>query len=272
MTLRADLERYLTPILEPELEVRRRQTDEAILAAKHELSARGLLRSGAMVRRVTEIVTTQFEAFGRFAFDQLVRVHEVMGLPHEPTLAADLAAIIEAAQVKARDMFMAYKRETDVSGKSFTTVPDDLNYAHEQSLKRIRAEIDLYALGLFKGSNPRVAGGAVHITVHGPVGAVMTGGNSTASVSQTITSDQKVLILSAIDAAEAAVKKAPESASKQELLEVVKECRDTVNAPKINASRLMFLLKGLAATLAGLGNAEAAYEAVQNALRAIGAL
>jgi hypothetical protein len=276
VALRDQLQLYLTPILEADLELRRRKLEEdALPVIKNSLSQRGLYNSGARIRQVVAVLVDAFNAFSRHAFDELIRVHRVVGAPNEATIVEDFSGLIATVLVGAKKMFMSFSNEVKTGGGAtggtgLTVLTNDLNYAYEQALRRAKAEIGLYAAGLGAGAKPQAAGGSVQMTFHGPVGAVMTGAQATANVVQTISTDQKVLVLSALEKAEAAINTAPDLPQKVQLLEVVNECRETVEQPTPNTQKLMWLLQGLAATLSGLANGTEALEAIRAVMASFG--
>jgi hypothetical protein len=259
---------YVEPMLNSDLHSRVPELAQRWQAIKRDHAKRGLAGPHTWAA-VTKAATELLDQHAKHVCDEVIRVHQVLGLKHEPDTADALQMVIKERIDAAYNQFAQYPRQEEPAPN---LTNENFIRSKEQFVQRSLGEARLYAAGLAAGTHPTSKGGAVTTTMNfnAPVGAVMTGEHARATVSQSFTSEHRELVLKALDAVSSAIESAPElMPRKTELHEVVVECRELTRHEKPNGVKLMGFLKGLSGVLSGIANADRAYQAIQHVITAL---
>lgn len=251
---------------------RQNQVPLEIMAVNAEANKRGMFHSSHRLLQIHSIYAQELGIRVQIVWQSLVRVHRTLGSSVTDSLRSDLKHVI-------RDYATSIYRELTgllegaYSGTSITMGKANLDDARDLAVDKHLAEVDVYVDSLttaqsFSGATP-VAG---TYNFYGPVGAVQTGSGATANIVQTLNSEDRASLLTAL----AQVRTALETSSivtevqRTELSGIAGECERELLAANPNSTKLMALLVVLGMTIQTIANARPAYEALRTAVLPLG--
>ncbi len=207
-------------------------------------------------------------------WSNLHRAHGSHGSALSPGLRADFAEVFRAdvnAMVEAlRPRFDEDMKGAPQSAKEPTWI-EKFAAARERELERYAAEIEHYVTNL-ETAAARGAPAGTSYTIHGNVGALVTGAGATTHVVQNINSVDREALLKALELVRQAIGAAPEiqEHARRELVELAEEAAGEIEKESPNTRRLSLTLQTLSAAVQGIASAPGAYEALRAAAAAIG--
>ena len=145
----------------------------------------------------------------------------------------------------------------------------DISEKFNEVLTRHEVEIDLFVDTRSKATPESEIKSQYYF--YGNVGAVQSGAYASATVALSIGASEKTQLLNAIDGVVGALKRTEQAevGNRTELIEIASECRDILNAPEPNRTKLAVYLDTLSASVQGIASAGAAYEALRTAIALI---
>jgi hypothetical protein len=150
----------------------------------------------------------------------------------------------------------------------------DLSNDRAQALEEVHGEIDLYVLALRSAEEQEKKSGAQQniYKFYSPVGAVQTGSNAIANVVQTLDSQDKEVLLQALDTIKQSLAVSEELASysKEEIVDLVEEAQTEIKKDKPNGLRLRSIITTVATTIQTVSILQKAYQALKIAVLPLG--
>jgi len=230
-------------------------------------AARGMLQSSATGHELMRLYAQELEIRASLAWKVAVRILRDTAHGSDGNLRADLKELVstEIAQAHAT-LEQEMKQHLQKYKLPALSISARLNEAQE----RHDVEIDLYMDSRDKNSDRPQAEGQYNF--YGNVGAVQTGANSVAHVTQHIGAAEKDRLLSAVQSVEEVIKQASQldATLRAELLQIASETKENLSADAPNKMKLHMTLDVLASAVQGIASGGAAYEALRGAMAMIG--
>jgi flagellar hook-basal body complex protein FliE len=244
--------------------------------AQFEMMVSGTSYSTAHIQildlRAGEVIRSTAQAM----YGELVRVHgaepatnSVARTDHLRTLFSDRLDVLGQALIAARDKRVSNASRPEMPTMALPAASAALEKAQQEYRARIHIDVTSIA-------NTGHASMTVHntTTIHGPVGAVQSGTNSTANVSQTVlTPPNTAAVKAALDTLIEALSVARHMPENQRLeaIEVLHDVKIESDKAAPNKLKLGGLLSGANSVLEMIPNATAAWEVVKAWIGRLGA-
>ncbi|MDD5008035.1 MAG: hypothetical protein PHU49_06705 [Syntrophorhabdaceae bacterium] len=252
---------------------RRTQIEEEIHQIDAKAAASGMYGSGNRLMQLHKLLARELEIRTVLSWQDMVRVHKVMGSKRTETLAEDFKEQLTYYAHGAYDELS--KRLGRILEKAPTNVNLSLAEAFSLSVEKHRVEIDLYvdSLAISSGTaSGTTLSTAPQYNFYGNVGAVQTGSTSSANIIQNLGIDDRQALVSALNAVKEQVLGIQDLTERKrgELKEIVEECiqQSTTQAP--NNTKLFALLNILGITVQSIASAQPAYQVLKTALMPLG--
>jgi uncharacterized protein YdeI (YjbR/CyaY-like superfamily) len=233
-----------------------------------EMAANGLLRSGAHVRRVAELIEREYEIRAILIWQILSRV--ISGQP-SPIAAAEVQQIKEIVEAQldanSHDIKSMYEAVSSTTPRPGVMPPRE-GY-RTRALEKVRSEIDISLLVARRSTV--ASSGSTTVNIYQPYGIVQTGAGSNAQLICTDSSEVKEL-LRALDAIErdVAITSELDPQNKSQILEIIVDTRNEISKSAPNIHRVRGTLMAIATTVQTLGSASSAYQLFKGAAALFG--
>jgi hypothetical protein len=243
---------------------------------KGEMSAKGLLRSGAIITRVTDLCSEATKNRAQFVWQTLFRFITTTGISHSKDLPEELKGIVaQHLPEKLGDLRGHIKQITEMAGSPnlFERMGQELDKARIRALAMVGTEIDLFVHSLKKKEAVAQNGASSTVfNIYSPVGSIQTGDSSIANVSQNIDTEVKEQIRKALDEIITALNQSEVDIpfSKGEFIEVVQESQSEIQKQRPNLTRLRSLLTTVGTSIQVVSSLKPAYEILKQALTFLG--
>jgi uncharacterized protein YdhG (YjbR/CyaY superfamily) len=233
----------------------------------NELNAKGLLGSGVMVQRISDLAATELRISVREIRGTIQRVIGELAVPHTVTLPADMKheLSIHASEAKQRVI------DALIANSHLIPSAVDVELPYKRAIEESNAELDLFLdrLVLLQRKALDAAPRSNVIHVHAP-SIVQTGDYTTASLTLNVNQESRAAVLAAIHAVSTFLSSNPDVPRLGELRQIAEEVRTEVGKEHPNASKLYALLQVLAAAASGIASGGQVYEVVRNAITLLG--
>lgn len=259
-------------LIEVRISERRQQLPRDIGQIKSRAAGHGAFHSSNTMLAIHGAFARELEIRSIICWECLVRVHRILGAVHCENLASDLKDYMHSFIEKTRnelDEFLNNELKTFQPHK--LTLDDAQRHANQKH----DIEIDLYCDSLqAQETDTEIQSLAAkqEYYFYGTVGAVQTGANAIANVVQNIGADDKQALTDALNLVRESIGAIQNLAEvqKEELVQVVDECRAEITSEKPNNTRLRALLSTVATSIQTIASAQPAYQAVKGALLPLG--
>jgi hypothetical protein len=243
---------------------------------KEEMGAKGQLRGGAIIKRITDLCVETTKNRALFVWQTLFRFITTSGISHSEDLPEELKGIVaQHLPENLGDLRGHIKQITEMAGSPnlFERMGQELDKARIRALAKVGTEIDLFVHSLKKKEAVAQNGTSSTVfNIYSPVGSIQTGDSSIANVSQYIDTEVKEQIRKALEEIITALNQ-PEVEipfSKGEFIEVVQESQSEVQKEKPNLTRLRSLLTTVGTSIQVVSSLKPAYETLKQALTFLG--
>ena len=259
-------------LLDVKLTERRHILEAEIEAAKSVHNARGMLMSGAYVKCIQNICIRELEVRGVLAWQDLVRVMNLLGDETNQQTSSDLKTYLQS-----RVHFYCEELNEILSRNLFDLVPLEsvtLTPARDHVVEKHEIEIDLFidAAETNRNATDLRTSVTASYNFYGNVGSVQSGDGAAANVVQNLGAGEREALIQALnlarDALIAAVGIAP--GKRAELVAVVKEATEELNNATPNNTKLHSFLTVIGTTVQSLASAPGAYAALKTTLLPFG--
>lgn len=251
------------------------QLQRAILKVQNEFSARGMGRSGAVVKEVHDLCARDVEIRVLIIWQNIQRVLSTAGVKVSDTLAEDLKTEVlkyqQAVQAEPGEYLQTVIRNVGI-GSGFA---DSLTESWTRAVAKVSFEIELFALSLERQVKVKVGNdnsSQTHVYVTAPVGIIQTGPNATASIVQSLTLQDREVLANALDLvidSITALDRLPVH-PKEDVVELVVEAKRELEKTKPNNTRLNAIFTTVATAIQTVGSVQPAYYALKTALLPLG--
>lgn len=247
-----------------------------VLAARNELASRGLSASSVSAHRVGTLCATAAKERAQLAWQILYRFITTAGVAYSAGLSDDLKKIVgDFLPPDLSDLQqLAREEEHRLSATGFAgRIQAIVEQGRVAALKQIANEIDLFCLSLERRkSEGSDTSRRTTMNFYSPVGAVQTGSNAVAYVSQQIDAAARDALTNALRAVEEAlahVESLP-THPKGEVLSVVHDVQAELKKTEPNSIKLRSLLTTVAFSIQTVASARPAYDLLRTALLHLG--
>lgn len=228
-------------------------------------------RGEGYAARLAQLYQEQLKARGQVILEAAKSIHVRFGLPSDEATASALKALAEKTlEAQIQGLRGAYERHL----LPFGITPASDPFAHQGPLTHAGV---LNAIGrhLWEVQNlpmPKQPTPTPSITFNGPVGAVQTGDNAVANVTQSWSGENVAAVVKALADFKALLHTAPglDAELRADLLKDVERASTELAAPTPNTGRLTRWLGGVGTTVQTVGALQPAWEAVKVCLRSLG--
>lgn len=258
-------------LIQAEFAERRRILEREISMLGSQFNARGTYHSSMHIDAVAEACKREISIRGRIVLQVYIRVLSQLCIPPYEGIAQDLKQKVEYFVPYHTD----YSRHVDQLASSMRMMDrlpfTNLAEARDQAIKRIGAEIDLFALSQKKQTEERQSGTSTY-NFYSTVGAFQTGAGSVANVIQSMSPDDREALSKALNLLrnELSTKDHLFNVNKQEILDLVDESQAEIRNPKPNGLKLSSLFSTIANAIQTVGTLNSAYQTLKAALLPLG--
>jgi len=254
-----------TRLVDVQLAERRQQLPLDIQRIQREAAATGNLESGRKVLQIRDVCAHEIGLRATLVWQNLVRVHRIMGSGLTDSLSDDFKAFIRA---RVEEDF------TELTGILSQNLTRNINIGQvsldekkEHVIRRHDIEVDLYIDSLQQGGENE-AGQVSNYNFYGNVGAVQTGDGASANIVQNLGQDDKDALTQALQLTRDALLTAQELADdrKQDLVGIVDEVSTELQSASPNNTKIKSLFQGIATSIQTIASAGPAYQALKGAL------
>lgn len=243
---------------------------------REELNRRGLLDSGMTVSMVAGLAKDYVIDQSQIAWSVLHRFVSTGKVAFYDGIAGDFKEIVlkylsnrpeDIPEIKLTPIRLISKDE-----RLMNVYKRAISEGHQQATDFVNSEIDLFVYTLKRESEGHEqASNAYAVTnIHGPVGAVQDGDQSTAHVNQTINTDANNAVAQALEFVEQLLAQSQRAEVSEEVegetLELVAEGKKELSSPQPDRSKLKIILLGLKRTAQSLAALEGARQFISAAL------
>jgi hypothetical protein len=262
-----------------QLDQRHNQFRQEVSRVTNEMASRGILYSTIALGKLYKTFADEIDTEASIAWLEFKNVLSAIDVhPSEELtyhLKQDAEKILRAIMNDlTTDLSKLTNSIMSISPQEIDNLIGKLTNTQNKALERINNEIELFVLSLSRAKEkdgPTDSAKNV-INVTGNVGAIQTGPNAKANVTQIIGSQDQEALLTALDN----VKKYLESEAtlpgltKEEAVELIEESRIEVNKPNPNSTRLKTSLMSIAVSIQTVASLKPAYEVIKSALSYFG--
>lgn len=228
-------------------------------------------RGQGYAARLAPLYQEQLRARGRVVLEAAKTIDERFGLPGDDATTAELKALAEkklTSQVEVlRDAYVRYLQPFGIAPASDPFALEGPK-THAGVLSAIgRHRWEAQNVPMPKQSNPTPS-----MTFNGPVGAVQTGDNAIANVTQSWSGENVAAVVKALADFKALLHTAPglDADLRADLVKDVESASTEIAAPTPNTGRLTRWLGGVGAAVQTVGALQPAWEVVKVGLRSLG--
>ena len=234
---------------------------ERAMSARHGMSGHHLLR-------LAEIHRNEIAIRAGVCWKAAVRILRDTSFGTNGDLRADLKELVKSSM--EADFSELVESLSKYVPEKYASAGTGISEKFNEVLMRHEVEIDLFVDSRSKATPESEIKSQYNF--YGNVGAVQSGAYASATVTLSIGASEKAQLLDAIDGVEGALQRAEQAevGNRTELLEIASECRDILNEPEPNRTKLAVYLEILSASVQGIASAGAAYEALRTAIALIG--
>jgi hypothetical protein len=240
-----------------------------------DFNARGVLRSGAIMIKSSEICCDAIKARAQFVWQTYYRFISTTGVGYSDDLEEQLNALVASHFPEALgDIRGIFKQGAKHAGNDqlFDRFFKEMESARSTALNTIETEISLFVHSLRNKQQTDSDSSQTVVNVYSPVGNIQTGANSVANISQAIDTESKERIIAALSEIKVAIDGLGESyaINKDEVEELVTESSQELEKDKPNSLKVRGLLSGIAASIQTTASLKPAYESLKVAAGFIG--
>jgi len=247
---------------------RREASSREFAEVKAKFSARGVLTSSFAQAEIIAAISAEFETRALMIWQILSRVLSGEPLAVSDEIAYELKTIVRDYLMKhCEDLGSQYDSAVSLMrGTSQHLKPID--ELRTRAINRVSSEIDMS----LHAARKSLAAGASIVNIYQPFGIIQTGSSSSAMFNQYFGETERARVTDALDAAEQAIRAAPDLAESQrtEVNEVIADARKEIQRPSANVARLRGSLVAIATTIQTLGSAASAYQLLKSAAALVG--
>lgn len=253
-----------------EMERRREVIEREILNFHEKLTMRGIGVGSGMVLGVQDLIKREYEIRADIAWQAWARAlstqRAVVTHDLRPLLVGEIERVLEAESQDLQDHYTRAVTMAHFGGNPQQT----LLTMRSKALERASSEID-YAI-LEATRTQREGAGTANFAFYAPVGAVLSGPGSTATVNMSLGPAERETVVQALVAVEQAVAASPQvpPTDREQLVEVVTELKEELKKEKPNSVRLRGGLSAVATLIQTMGSAKGAYELLKGAAALFG--
>jgi hypothetical protein len=230
-----------------------------------------MLNSGLFISQMRLAHERELEVRAILTWESLVRAHKNLGGSLELISREDLKGEIRnKVQGFAVALTTSISHSTQNVRQGLVSQTDiSLESARQRALQKHEVEIDLYMDSLEVPENNRQ--GHQYI-FYGSVGAVQTGANATANVTQNLGASDRDAIIQALELARDAIgqTEALSVQQRQELTAIARECETEMRSAEPNNTKLRGMFNVLATSIQTMASTRGAYDALKSALLPLG--
>jgi hypothetical protein len=243
---------------------------------KAELNAKGLMRSGAMIKRVADVCSEAVKNRAQLAWQILFRFITTTGISYAEGLSEELKELVAVHLPNhLGDLKRNISQAVQLAGvpNLGASIETELDTARNVALAKVGTEIDLFVHSLKRKAEVQESKAMSTIfNVYSPVGSIQIGDNSIANVSQIVDTDTKHQIAGALEQISRVLSQPDLDTAlpKGELIEVVQETREELQKEKPNVTRLRSLLTTVGTSIQVISSLKPAYETLKQALTFFG--
>jgi hypothetical protein len=260
-------------------EVRQRESLLAneIQQVKERANARGALLSGFTVESISVLVRDEFRIRVALFWEIVQRVLSSTGLDISTDYSQRLQALLAEFLDGQSEQLTSVLRMNVASinhGWNENMIPNErreLESATGAKIELFSLEVEARAASSLSGDSA-ARSETVYNFHNSNIGALQSGQNASANVTQSVTSFDPAGILKALEVVEKAVDGVQQVAltSKAEVVEVIRELKAEVQKPKPNRLKVTQLLSGLAAVVQTTASLQPAYGMLRPILLSFG--
>ena len=248
---------------------RSRYLEQKIMRTIGDHASRGLARSGMVIYFLKNVILDELKARANNILGTLIRVYSQLGTGFNDSLGLDL-------KKEANILFDEDKKEL------IEKIKHKLSWASQNQLSIevesigpknfLDAEIDLYVETLKRKQREPANVAQNVINIHAPVGALQTGPGATAHIIQSITSEEKELLLDGLKRLKEDLSKIIdiENETKGEILALAEESENELKKENPRIPILRSMLNSIATTIQTIGSLQPAYQTIKSALAPLG--
>lgn len=207
----------------------------------------------------------------------LWRMARAVGIEARPDLAADLRVELREELDPHVGHLEALVRDTTARALGLDgtggTVHENaqlmLRVAYDRAREQLSVEIDLFVLSLEAApSTAPPGGGSATFNVYAPVGAIVTGAGASASVVQTLGTEDRRVIVEALDCFAETIRadRTLTAETRRDVIELVQDGQAEFRKERPNSLRVASVLTGLAVAVQTVAAIQPAYAMLKAAL------
>lgn len=242
---------------------------------KAEMSAKGILGSGATVRRIIDLCSQSIRNRAQLVWQTLFRFITTSGVSYSDDLSSELKNIVAAYLPESLNNFrdIIERNIPRTSVETISRLMEDLSVARAHALNTISTEIDLFVHSLKKKS--QIIEGdkkATIVNIYSPVGSIQTGDNAIANVTQIIDSDlrqQFASVLNSISEGLSSLESLP-TFPKNEIEELIIDGQSELKREKPNSTKLRSIFSTIGASIQTVASLKPAYDTLKQLLTYLG--
>lgn len=228
-------------------------------------------RGQGYAARLAPMYREQLKSRGRVIVDAAKAMHKRFGLPNDEATATDVKGLAAGTlQAQVESLLGAYERHL----RPFGISPASDLFAHESPLTHafVLNAIGRHFWTLRNVPEQKEPSTVPTMTFNGPVGAVQTGANAVANVTQSWSDENVASLVRALADFKALLESTPDVDAdlRVDLVRDVESASTELATQTPNVRRLMRWLGGVGAAVQTIGALQPAWQAVQAGLRALG--
>lgn len=228
-------------------------------------------RGQGYAARLAPLYQEQLKARGRVILEAVKTIDQRFGLPGDDTTTAELKALAEKMLTsQAEGLRDAYLRHLQPFG--ITPASDPFALEGPKTHAGVLNGVGRYRWEAQNVPMPKQSIPTPSMTFNGPVGAVQTGDNAIANVTQSWSGENVEAVVKALAELKALLHTAPgiDADLRADLVKDVESASTELVGPTPNAGRLTRWLGGVGAAVQAVGALQPAWEAVKIGLRSLG--
>ena len=243
---------------------------------KNEMAARGALRSGMTIIRVTELCSQALANRAQLVWQTYFRFISTTGIRFSDDLASKLKSLVEYhIPEKLGDLNGFINGIIQIAGTPNLAKrqSDELKSARDHSLTKVGTEIDLFVHSLKNREESTKANSEQYtFNIYSPVGTIQTGDYAVSNITQNIDAELRQQILDVLSKIESELTKKDyqTNLSNLELVDIVKESRNELDKARPNITKLRSFLMTVSTSIQTISSLSASYEKLKQILTFFG--
>lgn len=235
----------------------------------HKAGRQGLASSSYVVNSLYELASTEIEILTRIAWQDLHRVHQLIGDAPIEGLGRELKAALRSL---VDPVVPRVKTEYEKGMKTQTGPPKDLEQAIDRAYEKVDCEIDLYEDALLAAREKAADGTGQQIFYnYAPVGAIVTGGNDVSiKIAQQNVTEHRETLIAALEKLLAEIESKGQAVAPPEIADLVETTIETVRREDANPLTIRGLLLQIGGVVGTLAALKPAYETLRAAAALVG--